>query len=1613
MRQKKILCLLLSLIILVSFFSSCSTIQNQSIEPPTYSHYKEIPGVTDEDINAVETILKNYSSLNYGVSISTEAYIQGDGSIGGFASLLCSRLSELFGITFVPNAYSWDDLIENLDSGALDFTGELTPTPERLKKYFMTDAIVQRSIKIFSNKYAEKPSPISSETKLRIAFLEGSNTYYLVKDKFHTPYEAIFVPDEHEIARLLETREIDAYIEENIEEAIFDSYSFVKIEDFYPLAYSPVAMTTAKKELQPIINIMQKYITSGGSFELTSLYNSGINDYYKNKLISNLTEEEKQYISLHNTPETAVIMGAEMDNYPASFYNTKDNEFQGIAIDILNQVSELTGLCIKIGNDKDTSWTDIMKNLENGTYSIVSELIQTNNRKGRFLWTEEPFCTDYYALLSRADFPPLDINQVLFSKVGLIDGAAYTDVFNEWFPDSGNVITYATTEGAIKALEEGEVDLLMGSQNLLLHVTNFLEKTGLKENIVFDYSSDSYFGLNIKETALRSIINKAQQYIDTYHVSQHWKRTVFDYSTKMLKDIMPYLAVFSSFLCIGLFTVFYLLLKNRTLNRNLQSHKDFLESEIQKRTHNLLKQDKMLLSVNDIAKRLLAFEETQDFDELVYECLKSLGGIISKNRVYIWKDVLDEQNRICCIQVYEWINGVEPVQGVTEYENIPYDDLPSFRHALDTGKCLNSLVCDLSESEKQILEPQNIQTILIAPIIIDNQCWGFIGVDNCETCQLFSDLEENMLLMSGFLLASAIQRRETQAKMREAEERALIMLNATPLCCNLWDASFNNIACNDEAVRLFGLSSQEEYLIRFFELSPKYQPCGRLSSNIALENITKAFEEGYCKFEWMHQKLNGEPIPSEITLVRIKYKNNYIVAGYTRDLREQKAMLAEINKAQADLVLARDEALAHSRAKSEFLAKMSHEIRTPMNAIVGMSELVLRESISPSAKEHAIGIKQASANLLSIINDILDFSKIESGKLEIMPDSYMLSSLINDVISIIRVRVMDNPILFVANIDSNLPNHLIGDEIRIRQILLNLLSNAVKYTKEGYIALAIDGEIIDDSTVVLTIEISDTGIGIKEDEIGSLFGEFVQADISKNKGVEGTGLGLAITKNLCKAMGGDVTVSSIYGSGSVFTVKLPQTYSSLEKFASIENPEAQNVLIYEPREIYATSIVCSIDNLGVRCTAVSSQSQLYEALENDKYTFVFVSSFLFETVKNIIEKLGVESKLVVLAEYGEATSYHNVRTIAMPVHSISVANVLNDINEDVVYNDTSNTNIRFIAPTARILIVDDINTNLKVAEGLISPFETRIDTCESGMEAIDLVKSHRYDIVFMDHMMPVMNGVEATLAIRELDLAYAKDIPIIALTANAVSGVKEMFLANGFNDFLAKPIEMTKLAEILEKWIPKEKREKYVAKEKETASLAFEIEGIDVKLGISLTGGTLENYLKILSTFHKDGILKLNDIKACLESNNITLYTTHVHALKSALASIGATKLSDFAKSLEFAGKNENISYIQSNNDSFMHELEILLDNISYIITKDNEDSDEQDSTQSSDWLKDELIKLKAALDEMDAIAADHIINGLSSKQWGRDINETIEQISQHILLCDYDDAIDLINNLL
>ncbi|MCL2184179.1 MAG: ATP-binding protein [Chitinispirillia bacterium] len=878
---------------------------------------------------------------------------------------------------------------------------------------------------------------------------------------------------------------------------------------------------------------------------------------------------------------------------------------------------------------------------------------------------------------------------------------------------------------------------------------------------------------------------------------------------------------------------------------------------------------------------------------------------------------------------------------------------------------------------------------------------------------------QGTLLILGLIMATGLSVtliRIAKGKGR-AEERTKIMLNASPYGINFLDRQYRIIDCNQAALDMFGVADKNEYRENFYTYSPEFQPNGVLSDEWRITVLDKVYNKNGGQFEWVHRKPDGELLPLEVTFVCSIYEGQGIYIAYMRDLREEKLLEKEKERAisekdalvnmanilngldvmiyvtepdtgkilfmnnsmkehygiegdcigqlcykvlqenyeercsfcpcykldkdpgriivweehstltkriyrntdryipwpsgqmvhmqhsvdMTELVGARDAAEQSSRYKSAFLANMSHEIRTPMNAILGIAEIQLRDANLTAESEDAFRkIYESGDLLINIINDILDLSKIEAGKLELIPVKYDIPSLINDTAQLNRLRYESKPITFTIEVDENSPLELLGDELRIKQVLNNVLSNAFKYTDEGRIELTVycepEGGSEDDVTIVFNV--SDTGQGMTEDQIDTLFDEYTRFNAGANRSTIGAGLGMSITSRLVSLMDGRIIVKSEPNKGTVFTVRIPQKRAS--------------------------SAVCGAD--------------LTDKLRNFRF-----------------QSMAVTKRTQFLREY---------------------------------------------MPYGRVMVVDDVESNVYVAKGMLVPYGLGVDTCSSGYEAIEKIKGgNEYDVIFMDHMMPKMDGIEATKIIR--GMGYKR--PIVALTANALIGRAEMFMRNGFDGFVSKPIDSRELNAVLNEFI----RNRQPADVVETARRVQRETGLGSAIpAVRDTDTETSNELK--ASFVRDAQHAVNVLeKMCakkidaLSDNETAEYTTTVHGMKSALANIGEKDLAFSALTLEQAGKDKNYPLMSSGTPAFIEALQIL-------IKKTRPAQEAPDGTISGEdlaWLNERLLEVKNACGVFDTKTANAALDDLKRKIWPHRVKEALDNIAAHLLHSSFDEA--------
>lgn len=495
-----------------------------------------------------------------------------------------------------------------------------------------------------------------------------------------------------------------------------------------------------------------------------------------------------------------------------------------------------------------------------------------------------------------------------------------------------------------------------------------------------------------------------------------------------------------------------------------------------------------------------------------------------------------------------------------------------------------------------------------------------------------------------------------------------------------------------------------------------------------------------------------------------------------------------LNNQNQKLLRAVEEANRANESKSAFLSNMSHEIRTPMNAIVGITDIMLRTKRDPAEERYLLNIKNSGTALLSIINDILDFSKIESGKMMVVNDNYSFYSMLDDLSLIFWNRIGDKKIELLYDIDINMPDYIYGDAIRVRQLIINIVNNAIKFTDEGFVRLSVKVGKIEGNDIELFISVADSGQGIKEEDMPKLFSSFEQVNTKKNHSKEGTGLGLAISKQLINMMGGEIGVDSEFGKGTTFSFNIHQgitdktvmpNYYDLKQALSekkIAVAVKDEMLSDSMRQLFAT--------LGV--------SVADSALDKADYDICF-------TEESEINHISATTKYILVNPYDDIADRDSGIIFSKPLYISNLYGAIVEAKNDADVVEEKEEQITFEGK--KILLVEDNAVNTKVALLLFKPLMMEIDTAQNGQVALEMVQEKHYDLVFMDHMMPVMDGVEATLAIRKLGGDYYTNLPIIALTANVISEAKDVLLSAGMNDITTKPISMDNVIGILKKWL--------------------------------------------------------------------------------------------------------------------------------------------------------------------------------------------------------------------
>jgi signal transduction histidine kinase/DNA-binding response OmpR family regulator len=550
---------------ITAIFSGCGkSSQDISTSAISFVSYRDIPGVTQAEIDAVEALKTRYGSFICAVNQNTDSFIDKNGEPDGFAILFYDWLSSLFGIPFEPVFYEWDTLMNGITNGEIDFTIEMADTPERRTAFFLTSPIVQRAVKLYRIAGSESITNIIKTRKPRYAFLNEVAVNSIANAGYD--FEINFV-DSHEAAYpLLERGEIDAYISLDSTEAVFMTYGGVISENFFPLSFRSSSLLTRKIELQPVISVMDKALDNSTFRFLAGMRDAGYNKYLENKLYSLLTEDELLYI--RNSP--VIPIGAEHGNYPISFFDDAANQWKGIYFDVLDEITKLTGITFKIANSHNAELPELLNALEKGETRILGELFHTEENKGRFLWSDVPLLEDNFALITRTDFHNIEIGEISHLKIGSRKSTIYSELFKKMFPDNNNYIEFNTVNDGWEMLKRGEIDGIFTNRRRLLFFTHYYEDTSYKLNLLFNYLFDSTFGYNRESAILKSIIDKTLSIIRIDNFTSQWMDKTFDYHQQLMEAQRPWFFGSSAMLILILALTGFLLYKSRNTGKKLE-----------------------------------------------------------------------------------------------------------------------------------------------------------------------------------------------------------------------------------------------------------------------------------------------------------------------------------------------------------------------------------------------------------------------------------------------------------------------------------------------------------------------------------------------------------------------------------------------------------------------------------------------------------------------------------------------------------------------------------------------------------------------------------------------------------------------------------------------------------------------------------------------------------------------------------------------------------------------------------------------------------------------------------------------------------------------------------
>ena len=1076
----------------------------------------------------------------------------------------------------------------------------------------------------------------------------------------------------------------------------------------------------------------------------------------------------------------------------------------------------------------------------------------------------------------------------------------------------------------------------------------------------------------------------------------------------------------------------------------------------------------LLHVINRVAFLLLAPENEADTGGSLTECMSLIGEAVDADRIRIWRneEIGGEPHYV---KRFYW-KAVNCRERIPAAESRAYAEIPEWSRKFLLDEYVNGPVSALTALERAVLEPQGVKSVLAIPLYLRRKLYGFFSIDDFRRERFFTDDEIDILRSTGLMLVSAITHNEQTSHLREAHERTQLLLNATPLACRLWNKECQLFDCNDETVRLFRLKDKQEYFDRYYDLAPEVQPDGIPTREKTVNTIRKAFTEGRCVVEWMHQLLDGTPVPCEITLVRVKYEDDYVVAGYTRDLREHKQMMGNIehrdklisaiNHAAAVLLTADgdgkfDDALLSGM---ERIGKCIDADRVQIwrnEQIDGEPHFVHRyQWLSENGLKHVpvpIGLKFSYADYPEWEAAFLRGECINAPVSQLpkkdrdLLGAYEMKSIVAiplflqdafwgffDIDDCSRERVFpEEEIDILRSASLMIVSALLRNEM-VRNVLdaneaksrfLARMSHEMRTPLNAVIGLselcldagnlweddALNIEKIYNAGMMLLSTVNDI-LDISKIEAGKA--ELIPVEYQMASLINDTvtqSIMLTDEKPVKFVLNIDETIPAVlYGDELRIKQVLNNILSNAFKYTDEGTVELGIDCAEDGETVWMTACVRDT-GIGICAESMDKLFDDYMRMNTRDNRSVMGTGLGLPLTKKVVEMMN--GTITVESECGKGSAF-TVRIPQKPagggVIGPDAANNLKSLRyTDQKRKQTSKIE-RIQLPRARVLIVDDVPTNLDVARGLMKPYGMKVDFASSGPEAIRAIRAGkvRYDAVFMDHMMPEMDGVEAVRIIREeIGTEYAENIPIIALTANALAGNEELFLSKGFQAFLSKPVHIDRLDAVIRQWVKADNSEQITDNNEESASVVrcslltvnCQVAAVDLERGIRLFGGDWDAYWGVLRSYAANTPLLLEKMKV-VTAEGLPDYAVTVHGVRGSSYSIGADGIGGRAEALEKAAGSGDFAFVSGNNAGFIRDTFRLLSELEDMIAKTGAPEADAVKPRRGELDRAVLSRLLAACDQYDTDGIDRAMAEINAYEYESDgglaawLNENAER---------------------